>query len=66
MVQTNTLRAMVGHLLQVPGYTLNTIAKQIGVHEETMRKLQSNERYQLVPSKQLALIKLYCAKQEAK
>ncbi|OGT29743.1 MAG: hypothetical protein A3E87_08835 [Gammaproteobacteria bacterium RIFCSPHIGHO2_12_FULL_35_23] len=66
MIKATTLRAMIGHLLQTSGYTLATIARQIGVHEGTMRKLQANEKYQLIPAKQLALIKLYCSKQEVK
>ena len=66
MLQTNTLRAMISRLLQVPGYTVAKIAKRIGVHEETIRKVQFEEAYQLIPAKQLALIKLYCAERATK
>lgn len=65
MVQSDTLRGMIGRLLERPGYSIGKIAKQIGVHEETLRKLRAQDSYQLLPAKQLALIKLYCAEQEA-
>ena len=60
MLKSDTLCDMIGHLLQLPGYTFSGIARQIGVHEETVRKVSLNNGYQLLPSKQLALIKLYC------
>ncbi len=65
MVQVNTLRGMIDQLLELPGYSVARIARQIGVHEETLRKLRAKDSYHLLPAKQLALIKLFCAEKDA-
>ena len=61
-MKSETVRAMLLKLLQMPGCTLKNIAKQIGVHEETIRKLRDDASYKMMPAKQLELIKLYCAR----
>lgn len=57
----HTMRAMVDKLLELPQYTLSTLASNLGVHRQTLCKLKTEDNYQLLPEKQLALIKLYCA-----
>ena len=66
MLQPETLRSMLMNLLKTPGFSVNSVAKKIGVHEETLRKVQQDQEYQLVPAKQLALIKLYCSQTQMK
>ena len=62
MLQTDTARQMVNQLLKLPRYSLDSLAKDLGIQEQTLRKLQGAENVYLIPAKQLALIKLYCAK----
>ena len=63
MLSLETLRAMVNQLTNLPGYSLNMLAKELGVHEKTLRKLQNDDDFHLVSGKQLALVKIYCSMQ---
>jgi transposase-like protein len=63
MLKSSTLCSMIDRLLMLPEYSMARIAKQIGVHEETIKKIQDTNDYQLMPAKQLALIKLYCSEE---
>lgn len=60
MLQVQTAREMINKLMTRPQYNLSALASALGVHVKTLRKLQTMDDYQLMPAKQLALIKLYC------
>lgn len=61
MLQNQTAREMINQLLRLPAYSFGTLASDLGVHQQTLKKLYLCEHYQLLPAKQLRLIKLYCA-----
>lgn len=62
MLGINTAKAMVSKLLELPNFTIQRLSQELSLHRQTITRLLEDEDFRLLPEKQLALIKLYCAK----